>query len=228
MGKYTTVLLDIDMTILDFNAAEASALRDAFESMSLPIDDALIARYHIINDALWKDFELGKVTKERLKYLRFARLVEAAGLAADANILQNVYTDFLSTKGMMLDGAREFLDEAAKRYSLFAITNGIYYVQKGRFEKADIGGYFKKVFISEDVGFGKPDKRYFDHVLAAIDEKDKRRIAVVGDSLTSDIKGGIGAGLDTCHYDPDGTHMREDIVPTARARTYGEILEFLG
>ena len=224
MGKYTTVLLDIDMTVLDFNAAEASALRDAFGSMLLPIDDEVIARYHVINDALWKDFELGKVTKERLKYLRFARLVEALDIDADAAILQNVYADFLATKGIMLDGAREFLEEAARRYTLYAITNGISYVQKGRFEKADIGGYFKNVFISEDVGCGKPDKRYFDHVLASIDEKDKSMIAVVGDSLTSDIKGGKNCGMKTCFYNFKSRPVPDDIKPDYCVTDLKEIL----
>lgn len=228
MAGYTTVLLDIDQTLLDFNAAESAALRDAFAEMSLPVTDGIIESYHVINDALWKDFELGKVTKDRLKVLRFSRLIEAEGIDADAQVLQKTYTDRLATKGILLEGAKEFLCKASARYALYAVTNGISYVQKGRCRVSGIEKFFRQVFISEDVGFGKPDVRYFEYVLSRIEEKDKTKIAVVGDSLTSDIKGGINAGLDTCQFDPSGANSREDIIPCAKARSYDEILDFLG
>lgn len=227
MSKYTTVLLDIDETILDFNAAESAALRSALTSFELPVSDEIVATYHVINDGLWKDFELGLVTKDELKVLRFERTLKKCGIDFDAHILQKRYTDMLSQQGILLDGALDFLSELSERYDVNAITNGISYVQKGRFEKAQINRFFNKVFISEDVGFGKPNIKYFEYVLERIEEKDKSKIIVVGDSPTSDIRGGINAGLDTCLFARKEITLPDDVKPTYTAKTYGEILEMI-
>ena len=227
MTDYKTVLLDIDQTILDFNTAETISLTEALDSFGIKADRTVISTYHEINDRLWKDFELGTVTKDELKILRFERTLKKCNIKLDADKLQKKYTDCLSEQGILLDGAREFLDSLFLTAELYAVTNGISYVQKGRFAKADINKYFKGVFISEDVGVGKPDKRYFEYVLSKVNEKDKSRIIVVGDSLTSDIKGGLSVGLDTILYDVTKTKKADGIIPKYVASSYGEILDII-
>lgn len=225
--KYTTLLLDVDETLLDFKLAENESLKKALSRAGIEPTDDICLNYHYINDALWKALERGEVEKAQIKILRFKQLYEKYGFEGDPIHTGELYVEELSHAGQMLDGARDFLNEITDKFNIYAVTNGIQKVQEGRFEAADIGKYFKDVFISERVGYSKPDKRYFDYVIDAIPEKDISRILVIGDSPTSDIKGAQNSGLECCWFAPHGKDYMGEAMPTYIARSYDDILKII-
>ena len=227
MKRYTTLLLDVDETLLDFKKAEAVSLKNALIRAGLTPTDDIIERYHQINDSLWKALERAEIEKEEIKTKRFELFYEEFGFEGDPIETAGMYVYELSKAGFLLDGAREFLDKIQNEYDVYAVTNGIMNVQQGRFAAADINKYFKDVFISERVGYSKPDKRYFDYVLSAIPEKDTSKVIVIGDSLTSDIKGACNAGLDSCWFNPHEAVCNFDFSPTYVARGYSDILNII-
>ncbi len=201
--RYSTVLLDADMTLLDFDADEAAALSDALRDFGIICTEEIRSLYHNINKGLWEEYELGIITKQQIGENRFTRLLEALGAEGDGVELNKIYMGYLCNGGRTLDGAhnicRKLSESGAK---LYIITNGTTHIQKSRFSRSGLEKYIDGVFISDEIGFQKPKKEYFDAVFKSIDEADKSRIIVVGDSPSSDIAGGINTGLDTCRFNP--------------------------
>lgn len=212
--RYTTLLMDADNTLLDFTRSEHDAIAETFAHFGLPNDDATIAIYSEVNDAHWKMLERGEIEKKVLMWKRFEAFCARTGLEADPKALAADYLKTLSTKSYMIEGALEVCAELAKRCRMYIITNGDKRVQQGRFDPSPLAKYFEKCYISEEVGFEKPDIRYFDAVMQDIPEFDPATTLVVGDSLTSDIKGGINAGIDTCWYNPKGKPLPAEIPVT--------------
>lgn len=200
--RYRTLLLDADGTILDFDRSEAEALRGTLLQFGMPVNAEWIRDYHEINDRLWKQLERGEILKKDLRWVRFSKLLELHGVSGDVHAMADHYVKELGARAYMLPGAEEACRTLAKAYRLFIITNGIAAVQQRRLGALPIFNLFQKIYISEEVGFEKPDIRYFQRVAADIPDYDPVTTLVVGDSLSSDIAGGIAAGLDTCWINP--------------------------
>ncbi len=215
MMKYTTILFDSDDTLLDFKASERQAIYRAFEIAGLPFDDDIRAVYSEINHGLWKALERGETTTDELLCERFRILFKRYGYAHDPQKMNDLYFKCLSNTDFTMEGAVEILEYLYGRYELDIITNGVGYIQASRLKNADIRKYINKVFISGEIGISKPHIGFFDYVLSHIDEQDRSKILVVGDSLSSDIKGALNAGLD-CVYIGDGdnnaTHQVSNIL----------------
>lgn len=222
---YDIVLLDADMTIWDFEASEKLALADTVRHMGAEPTEEVTAFYHNINSALWKAFDLKQVTKEELSYRRFADLLEFVGKDGDPLALNAYYQKQLGEHSIMLPGAEDMCRTLAEKCTLYILTNGMHVAQVGRFEKSPIKKYITDMFISEDMGCQKPDKEYYDKVFSIIGLEDKSRAVMVGDSLTSDIRGGINGGVDTIWYNAKRKPFDPAIMPTYTAYTMDEIVE---
>lgn len=210
--KYDTVLFDADGTLMDFLRSEREALTDCLKALGLPHGDGIIEVYSRINDSYWKKLERKEIEKERLKVARFETFCEHYGFECDVNALARAYTDTLATKAYLIDGAEDIchtLYDSGCR--LYIITNGIKSVQDSRFHACGLAPMFEKAFISEELGFEKPDIRYFEKVESDIDNFSKSNTLVVGDSLTSDILGGINFGVDVCYFNQFGKSIPESI-----------------
>ncbi|SFP74247.1 2-haloacid dehalogenase [Oscillibacter sp. PC13] len=218
-----TVFLDLDNTILDFTHAEAVALRRALMETGLPAEDSVLARYHAINQRQWELLEAGILTREQVLTTRFELLFQELGVQADPRSVCDRYEGYLAEGHFLIPGALELLRELAPRYDLYLASNGAAAVQYSRLKKAGIGAYFKGVFISEEVGCDKPGKAFFDRCFAAILNFHRMTALMVGDSLTSDIQGGINAEIRTCLYCPEGETSRRDIIPDFVIRRLGEL-----
>lgn len=203
MMKYTSLFLDLDNTLLDFNKSEASAVQKVLADNSLPSDEETVKLYSEINKSFWERFERGEMPKDAIFEGRFRQLLKTLNANGNPEKISKEYCKQLAFGFHIVEGAKELLERLKRKgYKLYATTNGFSFTQYNRIEGSGLGVFFDKVFISEDAGHQKPEKEYFDYVLANVPEKDTSRILVVGDSQSSDILGAINSGLDACWYNP--------------------------
>ena len=198
MKKYTTLLFDADDTLLDFGKDETEALSRILDECGIEKSEENISTYKEINVGLWKALERGEIDKPGLKKVRFRMFFDKIGYAPDEDpfIINERYLSYLGEGGKLLVGAKELIAELrSDSYGLYIVTNGIEKTQKNRLTKAGILPFFKEIFVSETIGYQKPRKEYFDYVLSHIGEADKSRVLLIGDSLTSDIRGALNAGI---------------------------------
>lgn len=207
------LLLDLDDTILDFHKAEGIAIRKTIASFGVEPTDAVCARYSVINKAHWEMLERKELTREQVVVQRFAKLFEELGVPVDAAECAARYEENLSIGHYFLPGAEETLAILSKKYRLFLASNGTARVQAGRLKSANISHYFEKIFVSQEIGANKPSMEYFSRCFAQIPGFDRQKAMIVGDSLTSDILGGINAEIRTCWVNPEQKPVRPDIAP---------------
>lgn len=196
------LFLDLDDTILDFHKAERLAVAKTLREFGVEPTEEVLRRYHAINKWHWEQLELGKLTRAEVLVHRFAALFSELGVAADAAGCARTYEKNLSVGHYFLPGAEEAVAALSRKYRLFLASNGTAAVQKGRLTSANLYRYFEQVFVSEELGFNKPSKAYFDACFVRIPGFDPQKAMMVGDSLTSDIQGGINAGIATCWVNP--------------------------
>ncbi len=203
MNKYTSIFFDIDNTLLDFNLAEKTAIKVVLAKHSLPDDDATAKLYSDINQSYWERFERREINKEDIFEGRFETLIETLNANADSAKMSQDYFETLRNYAFKIEGADDILTYLkSKGYKLYATTNGYALTQYKRIKLSGLDAYFDDVFVSEKIGHQKPSKEYFNRVIELIDESDRAKMIVIGDSLSSDILGGINAGIDTCWYNP--------------------------
>lgn len=205
------LLLDLDDTILDFHKAERLAIAKTFRDFGVEPTEEVLHRYHLINRSCWERLETGEWTREQVLVNRFDLLFGELGVAVDATACARAYEKNLSIGHYFLPGAQEAVEALSKKYRLFLVSNGTASVQKGRMTSADLYPYFEKVFVSQELGHNKPSIAYFEKAFAQIPDFDPKKALIVGDSLTSDILGGINAGIATCWVNPHHLPKRADI-----------------
>lgn len=207
------LLLDLDDTILDFHKAETIALTKTLEEYGIPPTEETVSLYSAINKKHWEMLERGEINREQVKVLRFARLFEKLAVDIDALAVADRYRENLAIGHYFLPGAEEALEVLNKKYRLFITSNGASKVQSGRMTSANLYRFFEKTFVSEDLGADKPSAAYFEGAFSQIPGFDKKKAMIVGDSLTSDIQGGINAGIATCWVNPRHVIAPEHIKP---------------
>lgn len=201
-----TILWDVDGTLLDFLAAERAAVKTCFRTFGLgECSDDMVARYSRLNVSYWERLETGELTKPQVLRGRFEEFFASEGIAFDRiDAFNAAYQLCLGDTICYMDDSYALIAGLRGRVRQYAVTNGTAAAQEKKLARSGLGTLFDGVFISERVGFEKPSAAYFDRVLAAIGPVEKRETMIVGDSLTSDIRGGNNAGIVTCWYNPGG------------------------
>lgn len=221
------IFLDLDGTLLDFHKAEAKALKKVLFILGIFPTPDKIKLYSRINNLQWKRLEKGEIEREEVIIGRFKIFFKEIG--EDKNCLEarNLYEKYLSQGHYFIDGAEKLLDELSNKYCLYLATNGTKTVQQGRIKSAGIEKYFNHIFVSEDIGFNKPDKRFFDSCFKKIENFDKNQAVIIGDSLSSDILGGKNANIKTVWFNPLKAENDLNILPDKQVYSLCEIPDVL-
>lgn len=207
------LFLDLDDTILDFHKAECIAISKTFRDFGIEPTEEVLARYSQINKACWHKLELGEWTREQVLVRRFEMLFAEHNIVCDGTQVARAYEKNLAIGHYFLPGAEEAVDALSQKYRLFLASNGTASVQQGRMTSANLYRFFEKVFVSQELGANKPAKEFFQRATEQIPGYDPEKALMVGDSLTSDILGGINAGMKTCWVNPK--HLPADPAITA-------------
>ncbi len=217
------LFLDLDDTILDFHKAEQVALSKTVSAFGAEPTKAVLDRYHVINQQQWERLERGELTREQVLVNRFVLLFQELGMDIDPLSCTKAYSRNLSMGHYFLPGAEETVKRLSRKHRLFLASNGTASVQHGRLESAGLYPYFEKIFISQEVGYNKPSKEFFSNCFAQIPGFDPNKAMIVGDSLTSDIRGGKNAGILTCWVNRENKIPPDDIQPDYEITSVAEL-----
>ncbi len=225
--NYKWLLIDADGTLFDYDRAERSALKQAFKQSGHGFKPQYAQVYRQINSRIWLEFEAGKISQDRLRTRRFELLFEACSIDPDPEIFSDNYLKNLSESVDLIEGAEQVVRTLSEKVGLIIITNGLKDVQRPRFAKSTIIEFFADVVISEEVGSAKPDGRIFDVAFDRMSNPQKSEVLIVGDSLTSDIKGGNGYGIDTCWFNPGQRPSEQDVESNYEISHLSELLSIV-
>lgn len=229
MAIYTCVLLDVDNTLLDFDAAERQAVSDMLAEYELPHDSQAYEVYHQLNRDLWDALAKGKISKAKLFQTRFARFLQAMNLPDNgkSHEMNERYEELLSTHDDLIPGALTALEELGEVATLATVSNGAAAVQQARIKNSGVERYMDGIYISEKVGAFKPSAKLFDHALKDLGITNRSRVLMVGDDLLADIKGGQNAGLDTCWVNFKNEENHTGIQPKYEIHSYEELYKLV-
>lgn len=213
--SYQLVLFDLDGVLFDFQKAEAQALMHTFSHFQLPVEPDYLNVYRTINRRFWADFEQGRCTPDEIKRDRFPRFLDQIGVRVDGVRFGRQYLTELGRCNALLGDPVPVLQLLSGHVRMALLTNGLEDVQRNRLATSPIRKFFPHVFISEELGVAKPDSAIFRYALEDTGVTEERAVLMVGDSLSSDIRGGHDAGLDTCWFNPDRRPLPDDVpIPT--------------
>ena len=225
--KRAFVFLDLDDTILDFHQAERSALRRTMEELGFSPSDEQLDRYSVINIGQWEKLENGLLTRDEVLVSRYEIWLGELGLDLPAAMVTQRYEGHLHEGYFLVPGARALLERLKGEYGLYVASNGVGAVQASRIRGAGIEAFFDGIFISEDLGANKPDPAFFRACFARIPDFDPDRAIMVGDSLSSDIRGGRNARIRTCWFNPGHKKSRPDIRADYEIEALSELPKLL-
>ena len=200
--KYDILLCDIDDTLFDFHKGEAIALESTFRAFDIPVNETTLDAYDKANREQWKKLERGETTSEKLRVDRFAEFLRAIGEERDANAMSDVMIDNLGQQRWPLPYCEELCRRVSEKMPIWLVTNGIARVQHSRMENCVLTPYISGMVISEEVGAAKPDPKMLEVGREMAGVTDKRRVLMLGDSLSSDMTAAYNAGVDACWYNP--------------------------
>jgi len=229
MRKYTTILWDLDQTILDFARSQDYALRYTFRQFDREIGEAQVTTYAAINDDYWKRMERGEITKEEVLIGRFITLFERLGITQIApEAFGEIYQEALGDVFFFQDGADELIPQLREKgYRQYIVTNGVNRTQEKKIRLSGLDKMVDGVFVSELMGYPKPRKEYFDACFAQLEGVTRAECLLVGDSITSDMQGGVNAGIDVCWYNPKKQDDPSGLALNYEIRDLHELLRIL-
>lgn len=204
MKKYEVLLFDVDGTLLDFDKAEEEGIEGLLNHYKVPVTEENKHKYHVLNKSYWQRLERGEITRDQVLSLRFEDFFGQFGIDVDGMETDGLYRKYLNASAVLIDGAIELLAGLQEKYELYIVTNGVAATQYERLKKSGLDQYFKGIFVSEEANAQKPQKEFFEYAFRGMGRRDAEHMLIIGDSLTSDIRGGNGAGIDTLWYNPHG------------------------
>ena len=224
---YPWLWFDADGTLFDYERAEGSALKNTFGSLDLRFEEDYLDIYQRINQGLWRALEKQEISSVDLRVRRFELLLEALQVSGSADQMSTTYIEQLGLRAELMDGAYEVLDALQSKCKFAIVTNGLQAVQHSRLACSTIKDFISELIISEEVGAAKPQAAFFDEAFARTGHPDKSDVLIIGDGLTSDIRGGADYGIDTCWYNPKAEARPADLPITYEIRHLQELLDLI-
>ncbi len=225
--RYETLLFDLDHTLLDSDASEIAAYAHTMAMIGLPDPDDHFERYLRINHRMWAAVERGELQPTEVRHRRFEQFVAEIGISADPGAMADAFVWGLGAFGDLYTGARELLDQLAGRAKVAMVTNGLSDVQRARIERLDLSRYFDAVVISSEVGVTKPRPEIFDITFERLGHPPKHSALMIGDSITSDIRGGSEYDIATCWFNWRNTPAVDGVVITHQITALGQLADIL-
>lgn len=227
MKKYEILLFDVDGTLLDFDKAEEQGIENLLSHFGVPVTEENKKKYHVLNKRYWQRLELGEITRDQVLSLRFEEFFGDFGIQVDGMAVDGLYRETLNNSAILVGGAIELLAALKDKYELYIVTNGVAATQYKRLAASGLDKYFKGIFVSEEAGFQKPQMEFFEYAFEKMGRRDVENMLIIGDSLTSDIRGGNNAGIDTLWYNPHGAENTAGVHVEYEAGSLEEIGEML-
>ncbi len=223
--SYKILLFDLDDTLLDFSANEINSLNKLFHQHGYTFSDELFRVYDSVNKQLWTDYENGNISLDKVLNSRFSKALLRLGKTVDGMEWENQYRELLGNGHQLIDGALELCQSLSVSHRLFVITNGITKTQIKRLKRAGLYRFFEDIFDSQSIGFQKPSKEFFDYVMGHIKDFKISEALIIGDSLNTDIKGGLLSGIDTCWINRKSEKYSAEIQSTYTITSLAELCD---
>jgi 2-haloacid dehalogenase len=222
---YPWLWFDADNTLFDYNKAETTALLKSFQLFNLRFDENYMSTYRSINQDLWHSLERQEIKPDVLRVRRFELFLEAIKMTASSEELANTYIEQLGLCFDLVDGAYEVLNALHTKSRIAIVTNGLTTVQRSRLELSPIKPFIEELIISEEIGAAKPHAAFFDIAFARTGNPPRGDVLIIGDSLSSDMQGGVNYGIDTCWFNPHGESRPMELKVTYEIKTLRDLLE---
>ncbi len=235
MNKYKVIAFDIDDTLVDDGAARKYAISKVTESLGISYTDELGNAFIQFDSQYWHDWESGKIPIPNdiedwvtyVRSMRFYKFFSDTGIDYDTAVsIYHLYTDAIENCIVPFDGARETLEKLKEKYKLVIATNGIKKLIFKKLEIIQVKDLFSIIVCAEEVGYNKPHKLFFEQLIKEC-PCNKNEILLVGDSLTSDVLGGMNNSIDTCWFNPNHDHLPKEYKPTYEIDTLYQLTEIL-
>ncbi|MGO4545016.1 YjjG family noncanonical pyrimidine nucleotidase [Paenibacillus sp. 2TAB23] len=224
--SYNILLFDLDDTLLDFGANETDSLNKLFQQQGYLLSDEIFQVYRSVNKQLWAEYENGNIILSDVLNKRFSETMQKLGKVVDGMEWENVYRELLgSGSQLMIEGALEVCQRLSASHRLFVVTNGITRTQISRLKSSGLYNFFEQIFDSQSIGFQKPSPKFFEYVMNHIKDFNKQEALIIGDSLNTDIKGGILSGIDTCWINRHAQENASEIQSTYTITNLMEIMD---
>ncbi|MBQ8634997.1 YjjG family noncanonical pyrimidine nucleotidase [bacterium] len=222
-----TILLDIDDTILDFHECAKATILRAGEDFGVDFTDEMISYYMEQNAFLWGQYEKGIITREDIFRTRFPLLFKEFGFDVDGIEFENAFQKYFKTQYKFVNGAVELVEYLSSKYDLYVASNSLFATQVSRLTSAGLIKHFKNLFVSDSIGYQKPTKEFFEGCFCQIADFDKEQTMIIGDSLSSDIKGGCHVGIKTCWFNPKRLENQTEFKADYEITSLDEVKNFL-
>ena len=226
--KMKALLIDIDGTLLDYRQSEALGISAIMEHYGVTPTPELAAHYHDVNQSFWEKYEKGEITRAQINEGRYPAFFGELGVEVDPEVCEEIYQNFVNNRLVPVEGAEDMLRYLSGKYLLYAASNGYSDKQRERLRKAGMISYFTDIFISQETGSQKPQKEFFDYCFARMPAGLKRdEVMIIGDGLTSDMRGGNNAGIHTCWLNAFGEVNHAGVSIDVEIHSLAEIRNFL-
>lgn len=223
--KYRILLFDLDDTLLDFGANEIDSLNKLFQQHGYTFSEEICRVYHSVNKQLWSDYENGKIGLDKVLNSRFSETMVRLGKVVDGAEWERQYRELLGNGCQQMEGALELCQSLSASHRLFVITNGITKTQLKRLQQSGLYEFFEDIFTSQSIGFQKPSIEFFNYVTSHIKDFNQKETLIIGDSLNTDIKGGLLSGIDTCWFNRKSLEHSVEIQSTYTVTDLAELYD---
>ncbi|MGM9971637.1 MAG: YjjG family noncanonical pyrimidine nucleotidase [Anaeroplasmataceae bacterium] len=220
--KYKVILIDLDDTLFDFKLSEKKAFFATMKKFKVKVTEGHALKFSEINEEFFQKFASGEMTRLEFQEARFYEFFDFLGVEKDPAKANKYFLNDLSERADLYDYTLKLVKKLSEKYKLCAVTNGMASVQLQRIKASKLDKYFRKVYVSSQIGYNKPKKEFFDYIFNDLKYNKKSEFLIIGDREESDMQGGINAQIDTCYYNK--TKKNANKVYTFDVRELPDIL----